>query len=82
MQASAGDPRIDSPSGGVLEGPLPSIHYIHLCSGEVVQVAPVTGVQVTDNAILVLNGAEIVGTYPRSTVYFVSDRPMEPPSLN
>jgi hypothetical protein len=82
MQASAGDPRIDTASGAALQGPLPGIHYIHLCSGEVVQVAPVTGVQVTNDSVLVLNGAEIVRTYPRSTVYFVSDRPMEPPSLN
>jgi hypothetical protein len=53
-----------------------------LCCGDIIELSPVTGIEVTSDSVLVLNGSEIIGTYPRSEVYFVSDAPMEPPSLN
>jgi hypothetical protein len=55
---------------------------VHLCSGEVIELSPVTSIRVTASAVLALNGAVVVASYPRSTVYFVADRAMEPPSLN
>jgi hypothetical protein len=60
----------------------PGIRYVHLCCGDIIELSPVTGIEVTSDSVLVLIGSEIIGTYPRSEVYFVSDAPMEPPSLN
>ncbi len=55
--------------------------YVHLCSGQVVLVRPANAVRVTDDALEVLQGEEIVAHFPRSNVYFASDNDMEPPSL-
>jgi hypothetical protein len=57
-------------------------HFVHLCSGEVIELSPVTSIRVTASAVLALNGATVVASYPRSAVYFVADQAMEPPSLN
>jgi len=58
------------------------IRYVHLCCGDIIELSPVTGIEVTSDSVLVLNGTEIMGSYPRSEVYFLCDGPMEPPSLN
>lgn len=55
--------------------------YVHLCSGKVVEVHPATSVSMTDEALTVLHGDEVVANFPRSNVYFVSDEPIEPPPL-
>jgi len=55
--------------------------YVHLCSGEVVEIAPATAVRVTDAAIEAMNGARVVATFARDEVYFATDQEMEPPSF-
>lgn len=58
------------------------VHYVHLCTGEIIEVSPATAVRVTDQAVLVLNRDQVVAAYPRSAVFLVADQPMQPPSCN
>jgi hypothetical protein len=55
--------------------------YVHLCSGQIVEVRPATAVRITDHALEVLKRDEVLATFPRENVYFASDEKMEPPSL-
>lgn len=55
--------------------------YVHLCSGEVIQLKPATSVRMTPDSVIALNQEEMAGSFRRSCVYFVADEPMEPPSL-
>lgn len=55
--------------------------YVHLCSGNVIEVQPATAVRVTDDEVIVLDGEDVVATFRRNDVYFAADVPMEPPSL-
>jgi hypothetical protein len=56
--------------------------YVHLCSGKVIEIRPATDVRVTDEALEVLNEGDLVGSFPRASVFFAADRKMEPPSLD
>ena len=86
MPATAGNRKNGVRSAGYLVPAIEPVacatYYVHLCSGEIIEVAPVTDVRVTEVSVIVLNGPDVVATYPRPSVYFISDRPMEPPSLN
>jgi uncharacterized membrane protein len=53
--------------------------YVHLTSGKIIEVAPVTSVQLTATTVLVLNGDEVVRSFPRDSVFFASDQVIEPP---
>jgi hypothetical protein len=55
--------------------------YVHLCSGQVIEVRPATEISVSDDALDVFNQGDLVRTFPRRTVYFAADQEMEPPSL-
>ena len=55
--------------------------YVHLCSGEVIEVSPATGVCLTGDELLVLDGEKVAATFSRPDVYWTSDVPMEPPSF-
>ena len=56
--------------------------YVHLCCGDIIELPSVTSIRVTETCVVALHGTETVASYPRASVYFVADRPMEPPSLN
>ncbi len=55
--------------------------YVHLCSGKIVEVTPATGVRVTSDSVLALNGKKTAATFSRDDVYFAADELMEPPSF-
>jgi hypothetical protein len=55
--------------------------YVHLCSGKIVEVSPTTGVRVTSDSVVALNGEKTAATFSRDDVYFAADEPMEPPSF-
>ena len=55
--------------------------YVHLYSGNVIEVTPATAVRVTDREVIVLNGEETVATFAREDVFFASGEDMEPPSF-
>jgi len=55
--------------------------YVHLCSGQIVEVKPATAVRIAGEALEVLNGEDLVASFPKARVYFASDEEMEPPSL-
>jgi uncharacterized membrane protein len=56
-----------------------NVLYVHLISGRVIEVAPVTSVQLTSHAVLALNGNEVVRSFPRDSVFFATDQVNEPP---
>jgi hypothetical protein len=54
--------------------------YVHLHDGRIVAVDDVSGVMVTDTAIVFLQGAEASVSYPRSAVYFTCCSHNQPPA--
>ena len=48
--------------------------YIHMYGGDVIEAFPSTGLRMTDDSLLVLNGVETVAIFPRAEVYFASYR--------
>jgi hypothetical protein len=56
--------------------------YVHLNSGEVLEVSPATGVRLTADELLVLNGERVVAKFARPSVYLTSDVSMERPPFN
>jgi hypothetical protein len=57
-------------------------YYVHLCSGDVIELPLVTSIEVTENEISVFSATQMVACFPRSNVYFVADMVMALPSLN
>ena len=55
--------------------------YVHLCLGGVVELHPASSVKLTQDLVVILNEEEVVSSFPRESVYFVADEPMEPSSL-
>ena len=55
--------------------------YVHLCLGGVVELHPATSIKLTQDFVVILNGEEVVTSFPRESVYFVADEPMEPSSF-
>jgi uncharacterized membrane protein len=85
MQAYVGQPEDPLPATSGAARPVGTllgsgdVLYVHLTSGKIVEVAPVTSVQLTATRVLVLNGDEVVRSFPRDSVYFASDQVIEPP---
>jgi hypothetical protein len=55
--------------------------YVHLCSGEIIEVRPATSVRVTSESVEALDGSTVVASFARDDVYLAVDVPMEPPPL-
>lgn len=58
----------------------PATVYVHLQNGEVIPVSDVTGLDVTDTAIVLMRGSKPPIMYDRSRVYYACcHRDMQPP---
>jgi len=87
MRASAGQgrsKRSDAASMAPDASPTENTHtyYVHLCSGDIIELPLISSIELDEYEITALSGAVRVASFPRCSVYFVSDIVMEPPSLN
>jgi hypothetical protein len=76
--AGSGDP------GGETSGARPErpCLYVHLNSGEIVEVNPATRVSLTHERMVLLNDEEQVATFSRSDVYYTCGLQTSPPFLS
>ena len=56
-------------------------YYVYLVDGTVQEVAPATGLQLTDEEVVFLLCGLVVARLPRKEVYFAARCPMAPPVM-
>ena len=67
---------IDTPANGPVLGKI----YLHLCSGEVLEIGEVSEIALTDRHLIVTRGRQEAVVIERSTIYYSCSLPGAAPS--
>ena len=56
--------------------------FVHLCSGEIVEVRDVSAHRVAEHNVVIEHNSGEVTVFPRREVYFISDGQISPPAMH
>ena len=57
--------------------PQTDVIFVYLRRGPVIEVRPATGVRLTGDTLMILNGKEVVARYPRERVVYATHQPVQ-----